>query len=137
MRALNTALSKNELLASMQCWAEDYGFQQLGVSDVDLSKAEKNLTQWLAKGFHGEMAYMTHHGTKRTRPEELISETARVITVRMDYWPEPSAEPWSVLEDDQLGFISRYALGRDYHKLMRKRLVQLAKKIETEIDEMG
>ncbi|MFW5426899.1 MAG: tRNA epoxyqueuosine(34) reductase QueG [Methylophagaceae bacterium] len=137
MSELNTALSKNELLASMRCWAENYGFQQLGVSDIDLSKAEKNLTQWLAKGFHGEMAYMTHHGTKRTRPEELISGTVSVITVRMDYWPEPSVEPWSVIENDQLGFVSRYALGRDYHKLMRKRLVQLAKKIEIEIAEMG
>lgn len=137
MSELNTVLSENELLVAMRGWAENYGFQQLGVSDIDLSKAEKNLNQWLAKRFNGEMEYMARHGTKRTRPEELVSGTVRVITVRMDYWPEESAEPWSVLEDDQLGFISRYALGRDYHKLMRKRLVQLAKKIETEITEMG
>ena len=137
MSEINTALSENELLNLLRGWAKDNGFQQLGVSDIDLSKAEKDLTQWLVKGFHGEMAYMAHHGTKRTRPEELVSGTVRVITVRMDYWPEPSAEPWSVMDNDQLGFVSRYALGRDYHKLMRKRLVKLADKIKTEIAEMG
>ncbi len=137
MSGLNTALSENELLTLMREWSKSYGFQQLGVSDIDLSEAEKNLTEWLAKGFHGEMGYMAHHGTKRTRPEELVFGTVSVITVRMDYWPEPSVEPWSVIENDQLGFVSRYALGRDYHKLMRKRLVLLAKKIETEIAEMG
>ncbi|MBL1321990.1 MAG: tRNA epoxyqueuosine(34) reductase QueG [Methylophaga sp.] len=137
MGELNTALSENELLKQMRLWAKTVGFQQLGVSDVNLKEAEKNLSHWLEQGFHGEMSYMTRHGTKRARPEELLSETIRVITVRMDYWPEPSAEPWSVLENDKLGFVSRYALGRDYHKLMRKRLVQLAKKIETEVADMG
>lgn len=137
MSELNTALLENQLLESMQNWAEDYGFQQLGVSDIDLATAEQNLKQWLEKGFHGEMAYMTQYGTKRTRPQQLVANTVRVITVRMDYWPEPAAEPWSVLENDQLGFVSRYALGRDYHKLMRKRLVQLAEKIKSEIAQMG
>ncbi|PHS24330.1 MAG: tRNA epoxyqueuosine(34) reductase QueG [Methylophaga sp.] len=137
MSELNTSLVKNELLASMRAWAKNHGFQDLGVSDIDLAVAEKGLAQWLAKGFHGEMSYMAHHGTKRTRPEELVSETIRVITVRMDYWPEPAAEPWSVLANDQLGFVSRYALGRDYHKLMRKRLVRLAEKIKTEVADMG
>jgi len=137
MSDINTALSENELLFAMQEWAKRIGFQGLGVSDIYLPDAEKKLTEWLAKGFHGEMSYMSHHGTKRTRPEQLVPETVRVITVRMDYWPEPSAEPWSVLADDQLGFVSRYALGRDYHKLMRKQLVRLAEKIKKEISDMG
>lgn len=136
MSEINTALSENELLTSMRVWAESYGFQQLGVSDIDLSTAEKNLTQWLAKGFHGEMSYMERHGTKRTRPEELELGTVRIITVRMDYLPESSVDPWAVLENDRLGFVSRYALGRDYHKLMRKRLVRLAEKIKMEVADM-
>lgn len=137
MSELNKALLQNRSLESIQSWAKAHGFQQLGVSDIDLTSAEENLKQWLSKGFHGEMAYMTQHGTKRTRPEQLVPDTVRVITVRMDYFPELSAEPWSVLENDQLGFVSRYALGGDYHKLMRKRLVQLAEKIKTEIADMG
>lgn len=133
----NTALTMNNLLEEMQVWAESLGFQQLGVSDIDLSKTETKFTSWLNAGFHGEMGYMAQHGTKRTRPEELIPNTIRVINVRMDYWPESAAEPWSVINDDQLGFISRYALGRDYHKLMRKRLANLAKKIEQHVGPMG
>ena len=137
MRGINTALSQNKLLKSLRLWAKEVGFQDLGVSDIFLEKTEKQLSQWLEKGFHGEMAYMIQHGTKRTRPAELVPETVRIITVRMDYWPEPSAEPWSVLDNDQLGFVSRYALGRDYHKLMRKRLAKLADKIKSEIADMG
>jgi len=137
MSEINTALTMNDLLKKMHMWAQSLGFQQLGVSDVDLSKSESRFKSWLEAGFHGEMDYMARHGTKRSRPDELESGTVRVITVRMDYLPENAAEPWSVINNDQLGFISRYALGRDYHKLMRKRLAQLAKKIEQEVDEMG
>jgi len=132
------SLSKiDEIYSNMQQWAESFGFQQFGISDVDLSEAEEELSVWLAAGFHGEMSYMEKHGTKRTRPAELIPGTIRVISVRMDYWPEPAAEPWAVLADNQLGFISRYALGRDYHKLMRKRLALLANKIADEVGGMG
>ena len=127
----------NKLQQNLQEWAKSLGFQRLGVSDVDLSKTEKDLANWLDTGFHGAMDYMERHGTKRTRPEELVPGTIRVISVRMDYWPEPAAEPWSILNDDKKGFISRYALGRDYHKLMRKRLLKLANKIQQEIGEMG
>jgi len=125
------------VIEQLQALADDFGFQQLAVSDIDLSKAEAELTAWLAAGFHGEMDYMQRHGNKRTRPEELVPGTVRVISVRMDYWPDAAQEPWSVINDDQKGFISRYALGRDYHKLMRKRLQQLADKIQDEIGSMG
>ena len=133
----NTALAMNNLRNNLQLWAQSFGFQHLGISDIDLSKTELELNAWLAGKFHGEMDYMAKHGTKRTRPDELVLNTIRVISVRMDYWPEPAAEAWSVMNDDQKGFVSRYALGRDYHKLMRKRLAKLANKIQHEVGEMG
>ena len=137
MSEVNTASTIEQLFSQAQEWALELGFQQLGVSDIDLKKAEGDLKDWLSKEFHGEMDYMARHGTKRTRPEVLIPGTVRVITVRMDYLPEESAEPWGVINDDKQGFISRYALGRDYHKVMRKRLSKLAKKIESEVDDMA
>ncbi len=124
-------------LTKLRALAVSHGFQQLGVSDIDLSSAERRLTDWLAAGFHGQMTFMEKHGTKRTRPDELVLGTVRVISVRMDYWPETATEPWSVINDEQKGFVSRYALGRDYHKLMRKRLQRLANDIQVEIGEMG
>lgn len=127
----------NQLFSQAQEWALQLGFQQLGVSDIDLTTAEAELKDWLSEQFHGEMDYMARHGIKRSQPDVLIPGTIRVITVRMDYWPEQAAEPWSVLNDDKQGFISRYALGRDYHKLMRKRLSTLAKKIEAEVGDMA
>lgn len=136
MNQINTALAMKELHNKLSDWAKSFGFQQLGVSDINLAESEEKLREWLEAGFHGSMDYMSRHGTKRTRPNELVPDTIRVITLRMDYWPEKAAEPWSVLGDDQQGFISRYALGRDYHKLMRKRLQQLASKIELELGEM-
>ena len=125
------------LLNKMTAWSEALGFQQLGVSDVDLSKAEAELSSWVKDRFHGEMDYMARHGAKRTQPNILVEGTIRVITVRMDYWPEQAAEPWAVLADNQQGFISRYALGRDYHKLMRRRLAKLAEKIKAEVGDMS
>jgi epoxyqueuosine reductase len=137
MREINTPLDGTKLLKDLTGWAEDFGFQQLGVSDIDLATAEAALSDWLTAQFHGEMDYMARHGVKRTQPDALIAGTVRVITVRMDYWPEQAAEPWAVLEDDQQGFISRYALGRDYHKLMRRRLAKLAEKLKGEVGEMS
>lgn len=137
MSEINTVPVKNELLPQIKLWAQLYGFQQLGVSDVNLAEAEQKLIEWLTAGFHGDMDYMARHGNKRSRPEQLVPGTIRVITARMDYWPESAVEPWTVLNDDKQGFISRYALGRDYHKLMRKRLSMLAKKIEQHVGAMG
>lgn len=132
-----TDAEARQLLQRMQRWARSFGFQELGISDIDLSEAEQHLQNWLAKGFHGDMAFMEKHGAKRTHPEQLIEGTLRVISVRMDYWPGETAEPWQVMADGNKAFISRYALGRDYHKLMRKRLAKLAAKMDREAGPMG
>ncbi len=118
-------------------WGLELGFQHLGISNTNLSTAELSLQQWLARGFHGEMDYMHHHGTKRSRPAELVEGTLSIISVRMEYLPEPMASAKHVLADPTLGYISRYALGRDYHKLLRKRLQQLADRITSVIGPFG
>ncbi|HAO23931.1 MULTISPECIES: tRNA epoxyqueuosine(34) reductase QueG [unclassified Methylophaga] len=133
----NTVQFSRALLADMQIWARSLGFQQLGVSDIDLSVAEDQLQHWLARGFHGEMDFMQRHGSLRSHPEELVPGTVRVITARMDYWPETAADAWQVMGNSELGFVSRYALGRDYHKLIRKRLLRLSQRIEEAVGEMG
>ncbi len=121
-----------ELLNQIRTWGEELGFQQIGISGIELDDAETKFNHWLSKGFHGEMAYMTEHGSKRSRPAELEPGTLSVICARMDYLPD-AADAWSVLNDPQLGYLSRYALGRDYHKVLRKRLQQLADRINAEI----
>ena len=114
-------------------WALELGFQDVGVSDIDLAKEEKQLSEWLAKGFHGDMDWMERHGTKRTRPAELVPETLSIISVRMDYLPPETHDPIMVLNHPELAYVSRYALGRDYHKVMRNRLQKLADKINAEL----
>jgi epoxyqueuosine reductase len=93
--------------------------------------------EWLEAGMQGEMDYMQRHGTVRARPEELIAGTSRIISVRMNYFPPQAKSADDVLEDSSLAYISRYALGRDYHKVMRKRLQKLADKIQSEVGEFG
>ena len=117
------------LAQQIRQWGNALGFQHVGISHIDLSAAEAGLKQWLAAGHHGEMAYMAQHGTKRSRPTELVPGTLSIISARMDYLP-PAAEPMDVLADTSLGYIARYALGRDYHKLIRARLQKLATRIE-------
>ncbi len=111
-------------------WSRQLGFQQLGVSDIDLSQAEQRLNEWLGKNYHGEMGYMSRHGTKRSRPAELLPNTCRVISVRMDYFPEDQDRARRLLDHDSVGYVSRYALGRDYHKVLRRRLAKLAQRID-------
>lgn len=111
------------------------GFDQVGVTDVDLSAASAIYAQWIENGFHGEMDYMTRHGDKRWRPEKLVSQTIRVISARINYWPDDNAE--QQLDHPENGYVSRYALGRDYHKLVRKRLQRLAKQVESQIGPFG
>ncbi|MFO7593960.1 MAG: tRNA epoxyqueuosine(34) reductase QueG [Pseudomonadota bacterium] len=118
-------------------WGRELGFEQVGISDIQLDLAETRLQQWLEAGYHGEMDYMQRHGSKRSRPAELEPGTVSVISVRMNYLPPDAAEPWSVLHNGERAYISRYALGRDYHKLMRKRLQRLAQQIGEVIDEFG
>jgi len=109
-------------------WATDLGFSAVGISDVDLKIQEQPFLEWLDAGFHGTMKYMEQHGLKRTRPDELEHWATRVISVRLNYLPT-DAKFAKILNNPQLAYISRYALGRDYHKLMRKRLQKLADKI--------
>lgn len=137
MSIKNSVTDEDTLLSKLQQWARSLGFQQLGISDIDLSAADEKLQRWLAKGFHGDMDFMAKHGSKRTHPAELVEGTVSIISVRMDYWPGDSVEPWSVINDGNKGFVSRYALGRDYHKLMRKRLAKLAEKMQKELQPMG
>lgn len=117
----------------IRLWATELGFQAVGISDTDLAEAESGLMQWLADGLHGGLDYMAKHGTKRSRPEELVPGTLRVISLRMDYLPSDAQDSWQVLEDGERAFISRYALGRDYHKVLRNRLAKLVDKIRAEM----
>lgn len=121
------------LALQIRRWGRELGFQQLGITDTDLSEAETHLKNWLAKNFHGEMEYMQRHGVKRSRPALLHEGTVRVISVRMDYLPESTAAMNQSLDDPASAYISRYALGRDYHKMMRTRLQKLADKIQAEV----
>ncbi|HEX9875518.1 MAG TPA: tRNA epoxyqueuosine(34) reductase QueG [Gammaproteobacteria bacterium] len=113
------------------------GFQQLGITDTDLSEANTRLKAWLDTGRHGEMAYMTFHGEKRAQASALLPNAARIISARMDYWPEDDSKARAALEDDKRAYVSRYALGRDYHKVLRQRLHRLARAIEQRIGPFG
>jgi len=126
----------HHLAGLIKQWGRELGFQQVGITDTDLAAHETHLNRWLDKGYHGEMGFMAKHGTKRTRPEELEPGTQRVISVRMDYLPA-EVESAKLLGQPNRAYVSRYALGRDYHKLMRKRLAQLAKHIEQEVGKFG
>lgn len=126
----------SQLAELIKRWGRELGFQQVGITDTQLAAHETHLNAWLEKGYHGEMGFMAKHGTKRTRPEELEPGTQRVISVRMDYLPA-EVESAKVLGQPQRAYVSRYALGRDYHKLIRKRLALLAKKIEQEVGKIG
>ncbi|HTT36438.1 MAG TPA: tRNA epoxyqueuosine(34) reductase QueG [Burkholderiales bacterium] len=116
-------------------WARELGFQQLGIADVDLSEAEARLHAWLDQGFHGDMEYLARHGTRRSRPAELVPGTLRVVSVRLNYFPTGARDSGEVLADPARAYISRYALGRDYHKVLRGRLQRLAERIQREVGE--
>lgn len=133
----SSAPDYSALAAKIKTWGRELGFQQVGIADTDLSVAEKRLEDWLKHGFHGEMDYMERHGTKRSRPDELVPGTLRIISVRMDYLPEERTAVRERLEDPATAFISRYALGRDYHKVLRRRLQRLAERMTAEIGPFG
>ena len=122
------------LALQIKQWGQALGFQQVGITDTDLSEAEQHLQAWLAKGYQGEMDYMHRHGLKRSRPELLHEGTVRVISVRMDYQTDAAGLMHQQLTDPTAAYISRYALGRDYHKLMRNRLQKLVDKIHAELN---
>ena len=126
-----------ELKQQVIDWGLQLGFQQVGVSNIDLAEAEGRLAQWLGENCHGQMDYMQRHGTRRSRPAELVPGTLRVISVRMDYLPQEQDEAAALLDDPSRAYVSRYALGRDYHKVMRRRLQRLAAKIESAVGPFG
>ena len=111
------------------------GFDQIGITDTNLQAEEAYHQAWIAKGFHGEMDYMAKHGVKRTRPAELVPNTLRVISARLDYLPPNALASQQVLQDNSKAFISRYALARDYHKVMRNKLQKLSEKIQSSINQ--
>jgi len=125
------------LAGQIKTWGRELGFQKIGIADTALDEHVRHLHDWLTAGRHGEMDYMQRHGTRRSRPAELVAGTTRVISARMDYLPANAAPSNAVLDDPDLGFVSRYALGRDYHKLVRSRLQKLADRIATQIGPFG
>lgn len=127
----------DDLVKKIKHWGQELGFQAIGITDTDLSIAEQRFNHWLEQQMHGDMEYMSRHGTKRTRPAELENGTLSIISVRMDYFPEDPEQAIALLQQPQQGYIARYSLGRDYHKVVRKRLQTLAKKLEQEIGEFG
>ncbi|TWO79454.1 tRNA epoxyqueuosine(34) reductase QueG [Denitratisoma oestradiolicum] len=126
----------NLLAEEIRHWGRELGFAAIGISDIDLTEAEAGLTAWLETGYHGEMDYMASHGLKRARPAELVPGTRSVITARMDYLPR-AADAEANLADGRRAYLSRYALGRDYHKLLRNRLQRLADRISARVGEFG
>jgi epoxyqueuosine reductase len=124
------------LAAAIKAWGRELGFQSVGIADTDLGAAETGLARWLAAAYHGEMDYMARHGAKRARPAELRPGTVRVISARMDYLP-PAAASWPVIRAGEKAYIARYATGRDYHKLLRRRLEQLCRRIERNTGAFG
>jgi epoxyqueuosine reductase len=132
-RPIDLHAAKLELLSQ----ARALGFGQLGVASVDIQEDERHLLRWLEAGFHGEMGYMERHGVLRSRPADLVPGTVRVISVRMDYWPGTARDAEEVLRDSTLGYVSRYALGRDYHKVLRRSLARLAESLALQIGPFG
>lgn len=131
-----TSLQHDDLIRlaqSIKQWGKALGFQQVGITNIDLHAYEQRFKAWLEQGFHGNMAYMEKHGKKRTQPAQLIPETVRIISARMDYLP-PKTRRVQILRNKRLAYLSRYALGRDYHRLIRKRLTTLAEQINNEIN---
>lgn len=127
-------------IEQLQQWARELGFGSIGVADIDLSEAETGLQAWLQAGFHGEMDYMARHGTKRSRPAELVPGTVSAIMVTIDYAPDEPRwveRAWATLAAAERAYVSRYALGRDYHKVVRARLQRLASLIEAQVGAFG
>ena len=128
--APNTVSDFTALTADIQAWGRELGFAEIGIADTELSVEEARLLAWLDAGRHGEMDYMARHGTLRARPAELVPGTLRVISARLDYLPPDARDSEAVLADTGKAYISRYALGRDYHKVLRERLQRLALRIQ-------
>lgn len=127
---LSAPADPSQLARRVRALAREFGFQRCGISGIELAKDEAHLRDWLAKGLYGSMEWMARHGDKRTRPDELVPGTLRVISVGLDYGRNDSEEVWNTLAEGERAYVARYALGRDYHKLMRNRLQKLAERVQ-------
>jgi epoxyqueuosine reductase len=116
-----------DLAQQIKFWSSAEGFQQAGITDTDLGDHEQHLNNWLDKDYAGEMAYLSKHGSKRSRPAELLPGTVRVICFRLDYLTD-SASPKEIIASDQQAYVARYSLGRDYHKVIRQKLKRIWQK---------
>jgi len=125
------------LAEDIRQWGLALGFAEIGIADTELSEEEVHLMRWLDAGRHGAMDYMARHGTRRSRPAELIPGTVRVISARLDYWPEHARDAHDVLADPTRAYVARYAMGRDYHKVLRGKLQSLADRIRERVGEFG
>jgi epoxyqueuosine reductase len=127
--ALPEPIDLARLARQIQRWGRDLGFAEIGVTDTGLAAEEARLSAWLAAGRHGEMDYMARHGTRRARPSELVPGTIRVISARLDYMPRAARDAQAVLATSRQAYVSRYALGRDYHRVLRGKLQRLAERM--------
>lgn len=125
------------LVNDIRRWAHELGFTRVGIADTELTLTEERLARWIDRGYAGEMHWIARHGTRRTRPAELVTDTVRVISVAMDYLPEDQSACDAALARSDIGYVSRYALGRDYHKVIRGRLTRLARRIREAAGEFG
>jgi epoxyqueuosine reductase len=137
LKNFKSAEELQSLASDIKSWGKTLGFSAVGITDTDLSGSEAQYQKWIEKGFHGAMDYMAKHGNKRSQPSELVPGTIRVISVRMDYIPPETRDSESVLNDGASAFISRYAMGRDYHKVLRNRLQKLCDRIQEEIGQFS
>ncbi|MGH8863402.1 MAG: tRNA epoxyqueuosine(34) reductase QueG, partial [Burkholderiales bacterium] len=128
-----TAHDLGALAARIRGWGGELGFQQIGIAGCDIGEAETRLMEWLARGWHGDMDYMAAHGTRRSRPGDLVPGTLRVISVRMNYFPQEARDSWEVINEGSSAYVARYAVGRDYHKVLRGRLQKLCDRIAAEV----
>lgn len=129
----SSALDSVRLVDQIKRWGSELGFQEIRIAGIELGDAGIRLREWLDRGYHGEMHYMSRHGTRRSRPEELVAGTLSVICARMDYLRADARDAESVLGDKDRAFVARYALGRDYHKVLRTRLEKLAARVASEL----
>jgi epoxyqueuosine reductase len=125
--------TSRELALRVKRWGLEAGFDAVAISGTDLAAEEARLMEWLGRGWHGEMDYMARHGVRRSRPADLVPGTTSIVTARLDYRPADARDAWTVLGDGDLGYVSRYAVGRDYHKVMRAKLQTLADRMHDEL----
>lgn len=132
-----TPIDLHALAAQVRTLSRQLGFQRCGITGVELGQDQEHLRSWLAEGLYGSMDWMARHADMRSRPAELIPGTLRVISVGLDYGRNDSDAAWATLANGERAYVARYALGRDYHKLMRKRLQTLARRLQEQVGPMG